>query len=397
MTQPLTLVRDRRDNSICIGINALEWNMKNGYGRYCRELVSALLLIPTRYSFTLLMDPDTSAPAGVAVVRFNRRQGNASTRTLAELLKLTWTLSRIPVNAWFFPSPLTFVPVVSRARSIMTIHDTIPWLYPHLIFSNRAQQLAWRMKLMLAIRQSARVITVSNHARESLVSYFGMAASSISVINEAPAAAFKPNLDRGTVSALGQQLGLPPDARAIVYHGAFTPHKDLRTLIGAYAKLYNAPEFDDVHLVLAGSVGGSQGDVELRSLKAMCKNLVRVRFAGSLGDADLASLLNRATLAVLPSLEEGFGLTGLEAAACGATLIATRTSALPEVLGDGAIYFEPGDENELYAHLCHLLRDSSLRRKLREKGLASVSALSWDDAAKGLIAVFDQVFPGISG
>jgi glycosyltransferase involved in cell wall biosynthesis len=404
MAHRVLRVQNRRDTAIRIGIDALAWNRRTGYGRYCRELVSALLLIPTRaaptrYSFTLLMDSDTCAPAGADVVRFAsaRSAGGPSARSLRELLALAWTIARTPVDAWFFPSPLTFVPVVSRARPLVAIHDTIPWRYPRFTFGGRAQQLAWRLKLGLAIRQTARVITVSNHARESLVHSFGMDDSAIRVIGEAPAAVFKPNLDPAEIAALAQRIGLPPEARTIVYHGAFAPHKDLRTLVGAFARLCRRPEFRDVHLVLAGSIDGANCRTEHRSLKAMCQGLERVRFPGSLDDGDLALLLNHATLAVLPSLDEGFGLTGLEAVACGAPLIATRSSALPELLGDAAWYFEPGDENELCAHLAGLLAGAGLRRTLRERGLERIATLSWAGAARRLLAVFDEVLAGLSG
>lgn len=399
MAQRVLPVQNRRDTAIRIGIDALAWNRRTGYGRYCRELVSALLLIPTRYSFTLLMDSDACAPAGADVMRFAsaRSAGGPAARPLSELLRLAWTISRTPVDAWFFPSPLTFVPVVSRSRPLVVIHDTIPWRYPRFTSASRAQQLAWRLKLRLAIRQTARVITVSNHARESLARYLGMANSAIRVIGEAPAAVFKPNLDPKAIVMLSQRIGLPPEARAIVYHGAFAPHKDLRTLVAAFTRLCPKPEFRDVHLVLAGSGDGANCRTEFRSLEAMCQGLERVRFPGSLDDGDLALLLNRATLAVLPSLDEGFGLTGLEAVACGAPLIATRSSALPEVLGDGGFYFEPGDENELYAHLAGLLAGADLRRTLRERGLERIATLSWAGAARRLMSVFDEVFAGLSG
>jgi glycosyltransferase involved in cell wall biosynthesis len=361
-------------------------------------LVSALLVLPKRHRFTLLMESETSAPAGAQVVRFaSRRNVNGGAmRPPMELLRLAWTITRTPVDAWFFPSPLTFVPVLSRTRMLIAIHDTIPWRYPHYIFSSRAQQIAWRLKLALAVRQTASVLTVSNHARASLAGYFEMPVSTIRVVGEAPAAVFKPNLDPTMIAALCEQIGLPAKARIIVYHGAFAPHKDLRTLIGAFARLCREPEFSDVHLVLAGSDDSVNGRREKRSLEAMCALIDRVIFPGSLDDADLALLLNRATLAVLPSLDEGFGLTGLEAAACGAPLVATQSSALPEVLGNGAVYFTPGDREELCSHLVTVLTDAGQRRELREQGLKRIANLSWATEAERLLSVFEEMFTGRS-
>jgi glycosyltransferase involved in cell wall biosynthesis len=378
------------DTTIRIGIDALAWNRRNGYGRYCRELVSALLLLPTRYSFTLLMEPGTGAPPGADIVRSSSYgNGNGDARSLQELIRLVRTIARTPVDAWFFPSPLTFVPVLSRARMLIAIHDTIPWRYPHLIFSNRVQQLAWRLKLGLAIRQTTRVITVSNHARESIAHYFAMPTSSIRVVGEAPAAVFRAGLAATAIEMLSERIGLPTQARTIVYHGAPAPHKDLPTLIGAYERLCREPQFSDVYLVLAGSDVGQNSSLD--SLRARCEGLQRVKFLGLMDDDDLALLLNRATIAVLPSLDEGFGLTGLEAVACGAPLIATQSSALPEVLGDGAAYFTPGDCDGLYSRIVSLMIDENQRSGLRERGLAKIATLSWVDAAERLMSVFEEV------
>jgi glycosyltransferase involved in cell wall biosynthesis len=381
-------VQNWRDQAIRIGIDALAWDSRTGYGRYCRELVSALLLLSRSHSFTLVMEPETCAPSGAEVVRFSPRgNGGGSARPLRDLVRLARTIARPPVDVWFFPSPLTFVPILSRTRMLIAIHDTLPWRYPRFIFSNRAQEFAWRIKLGLAMRQSARVITVSNHARESLAHYFKIPVSAIRVVGEAPAAVFKPSLDADAVAVLSARIGLPSDARAIVYHGALAPHKDLRTLVGTFARLSCEPQFSDVHLVLAGSDAG----YKVPSIQAICHGLDRVRLPGSLDDGDLALLLNRAKLAVLPSLDEGFGLTGLEAVACGAPLVATRSSALPEMLGDGAIYFTPGDDDELYSRMVGLMTDADQRRELRKRGFERIATLSWAGAAEKLMSIFEEV------
>lgn len=374
-----------------IGIDALAWNDNTGYGRFCREIVSALLRIPTPYSFTLLMDADAIAPAAAEVIRVTpRRDGGPSMRTLPRQLGVAWAIARARADLWFFPSPLHFVPVIGRAPVVVAIHDTIPWRYPHLIFSSYAQSLAWRIKLQLAVRQASHLIAVSAHARESVAQYFRLDKSEISVVGEAPAAIFRPLADCAALAAVSERLGVPQAARMIIYHGALAPHKNLRALARVFARLCREPAFDDVHLVLVGSCEGSNRD-EFRALQTICQGLDRVKFAGTLNDRDLVLALNRATLAVLPSFDEGFGLTGLEAVACGTPLIATHSSALPEVLGDAAVYFEPQDENILYEHLTGLLADVGRRRGMRERGLERSAALSWEREAMRLVRVFDAL------
>jgi glycosyltransferase involved in cell wall biosynthesis len=381
---------DSNRQPIRVGIEALAWNQKTGYGRYCRELISALLRIPSRYCFTLLMEADAIGPAGAEVIRFDPPRASAPVRTLPRLLSLTRTIARAGMDLWFFPSPLNFVPVIARATVIVAVHDTIPWRYPKSIFPSYAQRVAWNIKLRLAAQQSSRLITVSDHARKSVARHFRLSEDAITIVGEAPAAVFRPLADCGALAAISERLAVPPLARMIVYHGAFAPHKNLRALARVFLRLYREPRFSDVYLVMVGSQSGPNR-VEFQALQTICHGLDRVKFPGALADHDLALALNRATLAVLPSLEEGFGLTGLEAVACGTPLIATRSSALPDVLGDAAVYFEPQDEDTLYAHLAALLADSSRRHALRERGLKRIASLSWESGAMRLMEVFDSV------
>jgi glycosyltransferase involved in cell wall biosynthesis len=112
----------------------------------------------------------------------------------------------------------------------------------------------------------------------------------------------------------------------------------------------------------------------------------RVVFTGYLSDEDVVVLLNRATVLVLPSLMEGFGLPAVEAAACGCPVIATNESPLPELLGEGGIYIEPNEE-AIASALSQVLADYALRMRMREQGMGAAARLTWDDAARQLIAV----------
>lgn len=347
--------------------------------------------MPTHYSFTLLMDGDADTPAGAEVVRVAAaRDVSPPVRTLPRLLGLARTVARVRADLWFFPSPLHFVPVFAGGPVLVAIHDTIPWRYPQLIFSSYAQRIAWSIKVRLAVQQASHLITVSGHARESVARQFRLPENAISIVGEAPAAIFRPVGDRAAMTAISARLGIPPLARMIIYHGALAPHKNLRALAKVFDRLSREFAFGDVYLVMVGSNTGSNRN-ELVALQSICNGLDRVRFPGALDDSELVLALNRATVAVLPSLDEGFGLTGLEAVACGTPLIATLSSALPEVLGDAADYFEPEDENALYAHLAGLLCDADRRNTLRERGLERTAALSWESGAARLITVFEAV------
>jgi glycosyltransferase involved in cell wall biosynthesis len=117
----------------------------------------------------------------------------------------------------------------------------------------------------------------------------------------------------------------------------------------------------------------------------------RVVFTGYLADEDLVVLLNLATVLVLPSLMEGFGLPAVEAAACGCPVIATKESPLPALLGKGGLYVDPRRPEELESALDCVLRSPDLRAQMREAGLAAAGRLTWEAAAQQMMAVMQKV------
>jgi glycosyltransferase involved in cell wall biosynthesis len=112
----------------------------------------------------------------------------------------------------------------------------------------------------------------------------------------------------------------------------------------------------------------------------------RVVFAGFLEDGDVVALLNLATVLLLPSLMEGFGLPAVEAAACGCPVIATKASPLEGLLGDGGVYIEPV-EREIARALERVLSSEDMRLRMSEEALRAARRLTWDRAARQLMEV----------
>ena len=119
----------------------------------------------------------------------------------------------------------------------------------------------------------------------------------------------------------------------------------------------------------------------------------RVRHVGYVDPADRQALYGGARMLVLPSFDEGFGLPAVEAAACGAAVVATRHSAIPEVLGDAALYIDPADAASLPAALSLLLSDPERRAGLGRRAAARARDWTWEAAARRLLAVFEEFAP----
>ena len=189
-------------------------------------------------------------------------------------------------------------------------------------------------------------------------------------------------------------VGIPPGSRMIVYVGGFGPHKNLESLLAVFAKLCSRNEFKDVVLVMAGEYSKEVFFSAYETLKNKVYELGvsnKVKFTGYLADEDLVILLNLATVLVLPSLIEGFGLPAIEAAACGCPVVATTASPLPNLLGRGALYIDPTNPEELESVLGRILGSEDLREQVRREGIAAARELTWEAAAHQMISVFEQV------
>ena len=106
---------------------------------------------------------------------------------------------------------------------------------------------------------------------------------------------------------------------------------------------------------------------------------------------ELVYLYNAASLFVLPSFYEGFGLPPLEAMACGTPVIVSKVSSLPEVVGDAGLLVEPEDVEGLTVAMWRVLTDEKVRREMRAKGLKRAATFSWERAARETLAVYEKV------
>ena len=133
---------------------------------------------------------------------------------------------------------------------------------------------------------------------------------------------------------------------------------------------------------------------ERHSLDALSRRLGvsdRVRFRQDLGSDEMAALYRRAQVYLSLSEHEAFGLTLLEAAACGCPVIATTASPLPDLLADAGIYIDPAKPEELEAALTGVLRSESLRLRMREAGIAAARQFTWDAAAQQMMSLIPKV------
>jgi glycosyltransferase involved in cell wall biosynthesis len=395
--------------AIRIGIDASCWLNRRGFGRYTRELVRAMLEVDQRNEYVLFLDRATASAAqelpserratrvvvetSAAAARAASAEGS---RAISDLLRM-----RRAVAAWgrqldvfYFPADYTYFPVSTPARVVVTKHDMTDRRVPELLFPTWRSRFFWELKIRLAMRRADLVFTVSENSRRDIVDAFGLGPDQVRVVSDAVDSSFTPASAGPERDAVLDRYGFRPSDRLVVYVGGISPHKNLDTLVAAFAQWHAAGGRDDARLVL---IGDYVADVFHSSYPSIRRRIdaagldSAIRFTGYMPDADLRYFLSAAQTLVLPSFYEGFGLPVVEAMACGAPVIASNAGALPEVVGGAGLLFDPGSVDALAAALERVLGDASLRRELSERGRARAAQFTWSASARTAIAAFEEI------
>lgn len=254
----------------------------------------------------------------------------------------------------------------------------------------RAVELPLSERLLWAAWYRARlVMAVSENTKSDVVRLLGVPPGRVRVAPNAPDPLFRPCADEGWRTAERARLGLP--RRFLLAVGTLEPRKNLIRLLDALALLRDRGAFagwEGPPLVVAGREGWLYEPiyacVDSLGLRG------QVRFMTGARDLDLLALYNLAGALVYPSLYEGFGLPPLEALACGAVVVCSNSSALPEVVGDAALLVDPYDVDGLAEAIARALDDEPLRRELGARGPGQARRYSWEASAASVRAALRE-------
>jgi glycosyltransferase involved in cell wall biosynthesis len=275
-----------------------------------------------------------------------------------------------------------------RFRTVALLYDLIPLRYPREYLRRRSviarANYAYQLR---STRRADHLLAISEATRRDAIELLGTPASRVSVVPLAvdrdlfsPLAA---DLARGAVEA---EYGI--SRPYFFYIGGFDYRKNVERLIRAL----EISDPSGVLLVIAGALGPL--GMELREAVKGTPVADRIRWLGYVPEGDLRALYAGSLALVYPSLYEGFGLPVLEAMSCGAPVLTSPLSSLPEVAGDAALYVDPGSPAELAAALRRLAAEPALRAELRERGLERAQRFSWTDTAERVLQVCRAVAEG---
>jgi alpha-1,3-rhamnosyl/mannosyltransferase len=281
-------------------------------------------------------------------------------------------------------------PRASSPTSITSIYDTISFAYPGFVPSARARWVI-RFAHELAIRASTLILTISNAAARDLENRFPRTSGKIIVTPLAADEVFKPQ-PRQAINDVRAKFQITEPF--VLYLASNKPHKNLAKLVEAW-KICNSVWSGNggskkrPQLIIAGHQDPRYPQAQQFARQYGIEN--DIRFIGEVSDLEAAALYSGCELFVFPSLHEGFGLTPLEAMSCGAPVICSNTSSLPEVVGNAGLLFDPNDVDDLANAIQLALNDDYLLSHLRENSLRQAARFSWKETARLTIEAYREV------
>lgn len=352
----------------------------NGPTRYFWNLLEALLLIDRKNEYCLYLDGISSRRYLRSSRRIHYRrllvcdEASAFDRVQSELPR-----KLIEDRIDLLHTQFNRFPLRSPCKTIVAIHDIIPLAGQHSLFP-----AAWRRQashhLQLSIRLADHIIVPSRYVKHQIARTLHPPPEKISQIYPGCPPCFSPIPREQAVRAVKRRFHL---TRPFVLNvGLLSRRKNQGLLI----KLFRKRIRKVYDLVLVGKLGW-QGDHVLQSMEED-RN---IHYLGPVRDSELHRLYVAAECLAFPSLDEGFGLPLLEAMACGTSVVASRCSSIPEVVGDAGILVEPNSVDAFASALDSMLNDRELRKKMRKRGLKRIRRFNWETAAAKVLRIYRRL------
>ena len=352
----------------------------SGIGTYLKNLLDNYARVECDFSFRLAC-PQEEFVREFGSARFTWIRADAPIYGLRE----QWQIPRVAKGSDLLHCPHYNVPCFYHGRLVVTIHDLI-----HITdrtFRRTLSSLVYaRPMLTLASRKAARIVANSEFTKQQIVDTLRVAPEKVTVTYLGVSSHFRACDHEEAFYAISSVLQLRRPY--LLYIGTLKPHKNIPTLIQAFALLRGRKKVEQQLLIVGDDRKWKQG------LASLCSRLGiagHVSFVPRVGYELLPKVYAGADLLVMPSFIEGFGLPVLEAMACGTPVICSRAASLPEVAGDSAEYFEPTSVEGLAAAMERLLESAERRAELRRRGLERVKLFSWDECARRHCEVYRSV------
>jgi glycosyltransferase involved in cell wall biosynthesis len=365
---------------IALDARLVYYRRYSGIGQYIVHLAEHLPGLDAANAYTIIHSRKDRTPPQPPAAHLQA----AWTPSHHRLEQIAFPLELLRCQIDLLHSPDFIPPFTGRFKRVITVHDLNFLYYPQFLTAQSRRY--YNDQIARAVQVADHILADSHATRLDLSRLLNVPEAKITVVWLAPNVEVYHPLSEPAIAAARVRLQLPD--RFILFAGTLEPRKNVAGLLRAYRLLRDHdPHAPD--LLLAGSRGWLFD--ETRALIDELRLSDHIRWIDSPPDADLAALYAAASVFVLPSHYEGFGLTVLEAMACGAPCIISDRGSLPEIAGGAAKEIDPGDVVELTEALAGVLNDVELQQQLRRRGFERAAEFSWERCARETLDVYRHV------
>jgi len=330
-----------------------------GIGKYIEELISGLKKYDKKNKYTFF--------------------------TKGEKLPKEIDLVHFPYFEPFFVS----LPLINSVKTVVTIHDLTPIVFKKHFPVGIRGELRWQLQKFLASRTDF-IITDSQASEKDIHAIIKKSKSKTEAVYLAAGDEFGIIKDKDRLEQVMERYKLPQ--KFVLYVGDATWNKNLPNLINAVEKL-------NIPLVLVGKAIASKNfdernpwNKDLMIVKEKISKNDKLHALGFVPSDDLAAIYNLATVFVMPSLYEGFGLPVIEAMKSGCPVVASSLGSLGEIAGDAALLVDPISSDDIASKIKKVYEDYDLQKKLILKGTKRAENFSWEKTAKKTIEIYEKTY-----
>ena len=377
-----------------IGIDARFFS-EAGVGRYIRNLLYYLQELDSTNEYFILLRKVDFETIHFKSKNFTPILADISWYGLAEQVELPKILYSLKLDLVHFPH--FNIPVFYHGKFVVTIHDLIHQKFKMKRATTRdpltyfIKQKAYNYAFATALKKSEKIITVSDYVEHELIDQWKVDAKKLVVTKEGVENQLIKRAKTCTDLKMEQTLKKYSIKKPFIFYvGNAHPHKNVEGLIDAFLILRKKYQY--LQLVLSGNghyfwdrIRGDFLDSRLAKNDVVRKNII---FTGFISDDELVALYKSSQVYVVPSFEEGFGIPLLEAMACGTPVVASNTSATPEIGGDAALYFNPHSSEDMALKISTVLNSNVLQKDFVEKGKQRIKEFSWEKMAEQTLDVY---------
>lgn len=363
----------------------------SGVGVYTRNLIRHLGIVDRENRYVLLFD-DPELMERELRETGARERGNFSAEMLPYSVFSLRNQARLPrklksLGADVFHSPNFMIPLRgSGVRTVVTIHDLIPLLFPQ--YTGRSKKTRFfpiykRIMRRVASRADA-IMADSECTRRDIINTFGVAEEKVHRVHLGVDEMFS---EGATTGIIRRRFGI--SGRMLLCVGRQDPYKNVLTAVKAFARVLERQKDLECAMLIVGEKDPRYPEVGEYVSQNNLQGKVFV--TDYLGDKELVEAYRVADVLLHLSLYEGFGLPPLEAMACGTPVVASNRSSLPEVLGEAALFTDPLDPAKAAKRVIAVLTDENARQRLISKGREQAARYKWTETARQVVSLYEKV------